>query len=451
VKALRRYKFGLAAALALILIAGLGMAIPSAISATRRTHVTAYFENSNGIFRGDEVRILGVRVGKIDKIEPEPKRARISFWVDEKYKIPQEVQAVIISPTLVTARAIELTPAYTGGRALQSGALIPQDRTAVPVEWDDFRAQLQKLTDLLKPTQPNGVSTLGAYINTAADNLRGRGADIREAVIKLSQAISVLGDHSDDIFGTIRNLSILVSALHDSSDVLEQLNRNFAAVTGLLADDPTKIAQAVSDLNAVAGDVQSFVADNREALGTTTDKLASISQALVGSIGDIKQALHIFPNTFSNFVNIYSPSQGAIVGALGINNFSNPISFICGAIEAASRLGAQQASKLCVQYLAPIVKNRQINFPPIGENLFVGANARPNEVTYSEDWMRPEFVPPAAPPPPEAAPPTPSGTAPQPKQPGSPFAADSTAPPGEGVATDPSAGLPGLMVPSAGR
>jgi len=48
-------------------------------------------------------------------------------------------------------------------------------------------------------------------------------------------------------------------------------------------------------------------------------------------------------------------------------------------------------------YLAPIIKNRQYNFPPIGENLIVGAAARSNEVTYSEDWMRPDYVPPPKP------------------------------------------------------
>ena len=63
---------------------------------------------------------------------------------------------------------------------------------------------------------------------------------------------------------------------------------------------------------------------------------------------------------------------------------------------AASRRGAEQSAKLCAQYLAPIVKNRQYNFPPIGENLLVGAQARPNEVTYSEDRMRPDYIPPAA-------------------------------------------------------
>ena len=52
----------------------------------------AYFENSNGIFPGDEVRILGVPVGAIDSIEPQPQRAKITFWVDDKYKVPADAK-----------------------------------------------------------------------------------------------------------------------------------------------------------------------------------------------------------------------------------------------------------------------------------------------------------------------------------------------------------------------
>ena len=54
---------------------------------------------------------------------------------------------------------------------------------------------------------------------------------------------------------------------------MRQLNQNLAAVTGLLSDDPDEVGQAVKDINDVVGDVQSFVADNRETLGTTSDKL----------------------------------------------------------------------------------------------------------------------------------------------------------------------------------
>ncbi|MCV7301253.1 MCE family protein [Mycobacterium barrassiae] len=432
----------LAVALVVVMVAGVVVAVRTT-SQTGRTMVAGYFENSIGLFPGDDVRILGVPVGKVAKIEPQPERVKIWFWIDGEYKVPADVNAVILSPQLVTGRAIQLTPAYSTGPTLGDGAEIPQSRTAVPVEWDDIRDQLQRLNELLQPTTPGGVSTLGEFINTAADNLRGQGTTIRDTVIKLSQTISALSDHSGDIFATFKNLSTLVSALHDITGLLEQLNRNLSAVTGLLADDPNKVGQTMEDLNAVVGDLGSFAADNREALGTTSDKLASVTTTLVDSIDDIEQALHITPTAFQNFSNIFEPANGAFTGALPVNNFANPIAFLCGAIQAASRLGAEQASKLCVQYLAPIVKNRQYNWPPLGFDLFVGTQARPNEVTFSEEWMRPDYVPPAPPPAPLPA------EAPAPH---APLAAEAPpdAPPSETVSTDPAAGLPGMMVPPGG-
>ncbi|MDW5611798.1 MULTISPECIES: MCE family protein [Mycolicibacterium] len=396
--------------------------------------VVAYFENSNGLFPGDDVRVLGVPVGEVLEIEPQPERAKVTFSYDRAVQVPADAKAAILSPQLVTGRAIQLTPAYTGGAVMADGAVIDQNRTVVPVEWDDFRDQLQRLTELLKPTEPGGVSTLGAFVNTGADNMRGQGGAIRDTLIKLSQTLSTLGDHSDDIFATFTNLSTVVSALHDSSWALETLNGNLAEVSTLLADNPDKVGIAVEALNAAAIDVKSFAQENRDVVGTTSDKLTSISNTLVASLDDIKQTLHIAPTTIGNYVNIYEPDKGSLTAALAINNFSNPIEFLCGAVQAASRLNGEQSAKLCAQYMAPIVKNRQFNFPPLGFNFFVGAQARPNEITYSEPWMRPDYVPPA----PEsvaAAPgplPAEAGSAPAP------------------VPTDPSQGLTGLMVPHGG-
>lgn len=450
----RKSRTALAAALVVLLLAGITTVVLN-VSAAAQTHIVAYFDNSNGIYTGDDVMILGVPVGKIDSIEPQPLRAKISFHVDAKYKVPADAKAVIMSPTLVTARAIQLAPAYTGGPVMGSGTLIPQDRTAVPVEFDDLRKELEKLTTTLQPTHPGGQSTLGDFINTAAANLRGQGANIRDTLIKLSQAFSALGDHSNDIFGTVKSLATLVSALQSSTDLMRHLNRNLASVTGLLADDPHAIANAADNLNTAVADVQSFLAENREPLGTTADKLTSVSNALVQSLDDVKQTLHVAPTAFQNFVNIYHPAYGGFTGILSANNFSDPISFLCGAIQAASRLNSAQSAKLCVQYLAPIVKNRQYNFLPLGGNPWVGPLARPNEVTFSEDWLRPlteagrvrdhyegplpdEGQLPPGTTPPVAAPIAPPG--------------DAGAPPpaAQATAIDPAAGLSGLMVPPGG-
>jgi phospholipid/cholesterol/gamma-HCH transport system substrate-binding protein len=432
---LRNARIGLAITLVLVLIGGI-IAVVRFTTSAGRTNVIGYFANSNGVYEGDDVLILGIPVGKIAKIEPQPDRVKISFWYENKYQVPADAKAVIVSPSLVTARNIQLTPAYTAGPVMGDGAVIPQQRTAVPQEYDDLRQQLKKLTETLQPTQPGGVSTLGAFVNTAAANLRGQGVDIRDTILKLSQALSALGDHSDDLFTTLKNLSILVSALRDSSGLLSQLNQNLAAVTRLLSNDPAEVGDAVRNLNDVVGDVRSFVADNREALGTTSDKLASVSQAVVDSLDDLKQTLHVAPTVVQNVENIFQPAQSTLSGVLALNNFANMIQFLCGAVQAASRMGAAQSAKLCVQYLAPIIKNRQYNFLPIGGNPFVGTMARPNEVTYSEDWMRPDYIAPQPPPPAAST---------------APLAAEGPAPPpAQPVVTDPAKGLPGMMAPFGG-
>ncbi|MCV7380744.1 mammalian cell entry protein [Mycobacterium alsense] len=368
-----------------------------------RNTFSAYFVETNGLFVGDEVRILGVAVGVVDKIEPQPTSSKVTFSVDKQYPVPAEARAAILSPSLVTSRAIQLVPAYSGGPKLRPGSSIPLNRTAVPVEWDDFRKQLEKLTEALQPTAPGGVNSVGEFINSAADNLRGEGDTARDTIIKLSEAISALGDHADDIFSTVRNLQLLVSALYSSSDLLAAFNQNLASVTTVLSNTPNEVANAVKGLDQALADVRGFIAENREAMGLTLDRMGSITTALNDSRADVKQILHVAPTVFQNFLNIYQPAQSAMTGIMALNNFADIPQWICSSIEAASRARLARVSKLCLQYIEPIIKNRIYNYIPIGLNPFVGTQARPNEITYSEDRLRPGYAPP-----PDAAPPAPA-------------------------------------------
>jgi phospholipid/cholesterol/gamma-HCH transport system substrate-binding protein len=373
---------------------------------------SAYFAETNGLFVGDEIRILGVTVGVVDKIEPQPTSSKVTFSVDKQYSVPADARAAILSPSLVTSRAIQLVPAYSAGPKLSPDASIPLNRTAVPVEWDDFRKQLEKLTDALQPTAPGGVNSVGEFINSAADNLRGEGDTARDTVIKLSEAISALGDHADDIFSTVRNLQLLVSALYSSSDLLASFNQNLASVTTVLSNTPNEVANAVKGLDQALADVRDFLTENREAMGVTFDRLGSVTTALNDSRGDIKQILHIAPTVFQNFLNIYQPAQSAMTGIIALNNFADIPQWICSSIEAASRARLARVSKLCLQYINPVIKNRIYNYIPAGLNPFVGTQARPNEITYSEDWLRPGYTPPEGPPPPDGTPPPPGPPAP---------------------------------------
>ncbi len=422
----RVLRIAIASALSVILVVAITVVASPWWDRVRDNTFTAFFANTNGLYTGDEVRILGVAVGTVESIEPQPDAAKVTFTVDRQYPVPADVQAAILSPSLVSARALQLVPAYEGGPKLADGAAIPRGRTAVPVEWDDLRQQLEKLTGSLQPTTPGGPSAVGEFVNSAAENLRGQGDTARDTVIKLSQAVSALGDHSTDIFSTVRNLQLLVSALTSSSDLLASFNTNLADISTVLSNSPDEVANATQALDVAVNDLRGFIAENREGLGVTFDRLNAITTALNDSRADVKQVLHIAPTVFQNFMNIYQPAQSAVTGILAPVNFANTVQFICSAIQAASRKDWEQSAKLCVQYLAPIIKNRQYNFPPLGINPFVGASARPNEITYSEDRLNPHLPPPAL----------------------APRAAEiSQGPQQAPIQTDPALGLPGLMLP----
>ena len=86
--------------------------------------------------RGPEVRILGVPVGKVTAVVPEGNTVRVEMEYDAEYPVPDDAQAVIITPTLTADRFVQLTPAYTEGAKLADGAEIEVEDTGTPIELD---------------------------------------------------------------------------------------------------------------------------------------------------------------------------------------------------------------------------------------------------------------------------------------------------------------------------
>src|SRR6202047_1559113 len=72
--------------------------------------VVAYFPETNALYAGDKVVIMGIRVGAIDKIEPFGDKMKVTFHYANKYKVPANAQAMILNPTLVASRSILLEP-----------------------------------------------------------------------------------------------------------------------------------------------------------------------------------------------------------------------------------------------------------------------------------------------------------------------------------------------------
>ncbi|BBY81770.1 MCE family protein [Mycolicibacterium pulveris] len=352
----------LAALLVVSLAAGVYLVWPSRTG----DKLTAYFSSAVGLYPGDDVRIVGVPVGTIDSIEPRAEDVKITMTLDHGIKVPADAKALIISPNLVAARFIQLTPAYTDGPELGDDAEIGLDRTAVPVEWDEVKEQLTALSSQLGP-QPGSVQgPLTAFVNQAADTFDGNGDSFRQALRELSQTAGRLGDSRTDLFGTIRNLQVLVDALSNSNEQIVQFSNHVASVSQVLADSSADLDNTLGTLNQALGDVRGFLDDSNQALIDQVTKLTDFTSILTERSEDIEQILHITPNGLSNFYNIYNPAQGTVGGLLTLPNFANPVQFICGGtFEAGASTDNYKRTEICRQRMGPVFKRIAMNFPPL--------------------------------------------------------------------------------------
>ncbi|MCG5431961.1 virulence factor Mce family protein [Mycobacterium sp. MYCO198283] len=353
--------------------------------------VTAYFSDTLALYPGDKVQIMGVRVGSIDKIEPDGDKMKVTFSYENKYKVPANATASILNPSLVASRTIQLSPAYTGGAELRDGDVIDLQHTQVPVEWDELRDQITKIVTELGPTPEQPKGPFGDIIESAADGLAGKGEQINKTFTSLSQSLTALNEGRGDFFAVIKSLATFVNALYRNDQQFVSLNNNLAQFTNAFSNSDQEVSQALRQIDQLLTTTRQFLDQNSEVLTTDVNNLSEATTALLQPKprDGLETALHVFPNLGANFTNIYSPTHGALTAVPVINGFANPMQFICSAIQAGSRLGYQESAELCAQYLGPIFDAIKFNFPPFGVNQFSTAETLPKYVAYSEQRLQP--------------------------------------------------------------
>jgi phospholipid/cholesterol/gamma-HCH transport system substrate-binding protein len=353
--------------------------------------VIAYLPSANALYSGDKVQIMGVRVGSVDKIEPAGDKMKVTFHYDNKYKVPANASAVVVNPTLVASRSIQLEPPYRGGPVMADNAVIPIERTQVPTEFDQLRESVANIINKLGPTPEQPKGPFGEAIESFADGLAGKGKQINATLNSLSRALTALNEGRGDFFAVVHSLALFVNALHRDDQQFVALNKNLAEFTDKLTRSDHDFANAIQHFDSLLSTLRPFLAKNRGVLAHDIDNLANLTTTLVQPepLNGLETALHVLPTLETNLSQIYHPSHGAVMSIPAIPNFANPMQFFCSMIQAGSRLGYQESAELCAQYLAPILDAIKFNYLPFGLNLFSTAEALPKEVAYSEPRLQP--------------------------------------------------------------
>lgn len=310
----------------------LGIVVYAWPSTAQKT-ATVYFSKTVHIYKGGDVDVLGVKVGSITGVHPDGDRVKVTIKYNASQRVPASASAVILTPTLVADRVVQLTPAYTGGPLLADKATIPLQKTGVPLELDQVFANLNELAQDVGPNGANKNGALSNLFSVAASNLNGEGNNIHSTITSVSQLAGTLDDNKGALFQTIRNLQSFTSLLAQHDSDTRAFTADLAKVGKELNGDRTALAQALSNLNSALGDVTTFVQNNKADLQSNVAALARVTNVLVKDKDTLGKLIDIGALGATNYTHVYDPGSQSFDGRFSENNIiSTPALFACSVL-----------------------------------------------------------------------------------------------------------------------
>jgi len=265
-------------------------------------HVTALFDDSAGLFVGNDVGVLGVPVGKVTRITPAGDVVEVELEIDGDTDLPATAGAVVVARSVATDRYVELTPAFGDGPRMEDGATIPLEQTRTPVEFDEVLASLEQFsTGLLgKDGQAAAISEL---LHSGAQALDGRGTDLHDTLRDLSKAAGAIASHRDDIAGTIGNLDDLTTLVAANRALVDQFIRSITDATDLFADERHSFGRSLTALSRALESLAGFVQDNRALLRSDLPRLTRVVDRLLERRRELEETVEVLPLALTNVGN----------------------------------------------------------------------------------------------------------------------------------------------------
>jgi virulence factor Mce-like protein len=312
-------------------------------SGTKR--LTASFPRTVSIYEGSAVKVLGVQVGQVDTVEPAGTTVKVTMSYQDDVKVPADAKAVIIAPSVVGDRFIQLTPVYDNGPVLQDGATLQTSDTGVPLELDQIYQSLDDLAVGLGPQGANKEGALTRLLQSTARNFGGQGEQFNETIHNLSQFTSTLDNNKEALFSTAREVERFVRALANNDQTVRDFNDSLSAASGVLEDERQDLSAALKNLGVAMEQVSSFVKENRTALSSNIKGLVRVTDILVKQRAALDETLTDAPVALTNLFHTYNPRTGTLDTSSNLPNENltalqnDPASTLCSLITTADPNG----------------------------------------------------------------------------------------------------------------
>jgi phospholipid/cholesterol/gamma-HCH transport system substrate-binding protein len=252
--------------------------------------LTARFDDVADLAPGAPVMLADVTIGKVQEIELDGTRARVTMSVDPAARLPQGAIARVRRESLLGEKIIDFVIPETvpaDAPLLQNGAEILQ--TEVRPDLEDL---VREGVDVLGPIAASEVATL---VDEGAKGFGGRGDELRTMITNFDAIVSAYARNTDDIRGVIENMGRFNSILATRAQAHARSVANTAQSIGMLREEVDRLAAAIRALTRLSIGGRLILEDHSDEMSRFFQQMRVILGALRQEQDSIELLLRYAP------------------------------------------------------------------------------------------------------------------------------------------------------------
>lgn len=278
----------------------------------------ADFAEVGALKAGNEVRVAGISVGKVQGIELKGNKVRVTFKIDKGTEFGTETGADIRIRTLLGAEFLALTPKGPG--QLPKGSVIPVERTIAPYD------VVQAFSDLSKTTDQLDVPQLSKALDTLAEVSSSTPEEFRGAIKGVSDLSRNLAARDDQINTLLVNLKKVSGVLNSRNTELVTLFKDSDVLFQAISERRDSIHRLLVSTQAISTQLRGLVKETRSDLKPALNQLDVVTTMLRKNEASLDEALRTYPGflrVFSNPLGTgpwFDTYLGGTASAAGLRN-----------------------------------------------------------------------------------------------------------------------------------
>ncbi|AGB22313.1 virulence factor Mce family protein [Mycobacterium sp. JS623] len=249
------------------------------------TEYSAYFADAGGLRTGAAVQVSGFRVGKVSDIQLYGTHVLVKFDVDNGIRLGERTEAAIKTKSVLGAKVLDVSP--RGDRQL--GDPIPQDRTQSPYQLPDALGDLSTTINALN------TDAVSQSLATLAQTFQDTPPDLKVAVEGVARFAQTIDERDAQLRRLLANANKTTAVLAQRSDQVVSLVTDTNALMAELLTQSNALGEISGHLSALSKQLSGFIADNRESLRPSLDKLNGVLAIIDNRKERLQKALKLAP------------------------------------------------------------------------------------------------------------------------------------------------------------